>query len=260
MATGRPEAGKLVVVTGAASGIGAAVVARLAADGFHVLGVDTAEPAADLVELMVGHRRVSVAAEDEMVALGHELAEGDHPVHGLVNAAGVLTGDPAVTTTAADWRRMFEVNAYGVFLASRAVLGAMVVQEERDPGNRRGIVTLASNAGVVPRAGMAAYGASKAAATHFTRALGLEAAAHGVRCNVVSPGTTRTPMVDGLWEGRDLSEAVVRGEPEAFKTGIPLGRIADPEDIAGVVAFLLGPDARHLTLHEMVVDGGAAQR
>jgi 2,3-dihydro-2,3-dihydroxybenzoate dehydrogenase len=100
---------------------------------------------------------------------------------------------------------------------------------------------------------MAAYAASKAAAAHFTKCLGLELASSGIRCNVVSPGTTDTRMLRGL----DAS-STVPGQPELFKVGIPLGRIADPCDIAAAVRFLASDQARHITMHDLYVDGGAS--
>ncbi len=155
-----------------------------------------------------------------------------------------------MATSAAEWDRLFSVNARGVFLVSREVGARMA---ERRHGS---IVTVASNAGTVPRAGMAAYAASKAAASSITRSLGLELGPFGVRCNVVAPGTTRTPMIAGLGEEEDF----IAGFPASFKTGIPLGRIAEPVDIAEVVAFLASDQSRHMTLQELVVDGGASQR
>jgi 2,3-dihydro-2,3-dihydroxybenzoate dehydrogenase len=126
---------------------------------------------------------------------------------------------------------------------------------------RRGaIVTVTSNAAGVPRAGMAAYAASKAAAAHFTRCLGLELAAHGIRCNVVAPGSTDTPMQRSLWNEETRDAPVIAGDPATYRTGIPLGRIATPEDIADAVLFLASERARHITLHDLYVDGGATLR
>lgn len=261
----------LVVVTGASGGIGAAVCARLAADGYGVVAVDTGVPgdgdAAGGTDAAsapgageVATRRLSVCDAEAVDDLAAWLSSFGAPVHGLVNGAGVLRTGTVAETAADDLRALLDVNTLGVFLMSRAVTGVMCAQRPSDPTNSRAVVTIASNSAVVPRAGMAAYAASKAAAAHFTRSLGLEVARHGIRCDVVSPGTTRTPMVDAMWGGVDRADSVVAGDPEAFKGGIPLGRVADPDDVAGVVAFLLGPDARHVTLQEIVVDGGAAQR
>lgn len=107
---------------------------------------------------------------------------------------------------------------------------------------------------------MAAYAASKAAAAMFTKCLGLELARSGVRCNVVAPGSTDTPMQRALWNGPDAEQRVIDGDPSTYRTGIPLGRIADPADIAETVAFLASDRARHITMQELYVDGGATLR
>jgi 2,3-dihydro-2,3-dihydroxybenzoate dehydrogenase len=157
-----------------------------------------------------------------------------------------------VDTTDDAWDRMFAVNTTGVFLVSRAVARRML------PRATGSIVTVASNAAGVPRAGMAAYGASKAAAASFTRSLGLELAPHGIRCNVVAPGSTDTPMLREL--GPDADRRVIAGDPDSFKAGIPLGRIAAPDDVADAVRFLVSDRARHITMHDLYVDGGATLR
>jgi 2,3-dihydro-2,3-dihydroxybenzoate dehydrogenase len=166
----------------------------------------------------------------------------------------VLHVGPVLDTTDDDWSGVFDVNAGGVFRVSRAVAAYMV---ER----RRGaIITVASNAAGVPRMQMAAYAASKAAAAHFTRCLGLELAGSGVRCNVVSPGSTDTEMQRRMWTTPDDAIRTVAGRPDLFKVGIPLGRIADPDDIAAAVLFLASDQARHITMQDLYVDGGAALR
>ena len=133
----------------------------------------------------------------------------------------------------------------------------MIDQQESDPTNSRSLVTVASNAARVPRAEFGAYGASKASAARVTSSFGLQLAAHGIRVNSVCPGTTRTPMVTDAWEGEDRSALPVAGNPRTFRLGIPLGRIADPADIAAVNAFLISEAARHITMQEIVADGGA---
>ncbi len=143
---------------------------------------------------------------------------------------------------------------------TRAATGLMLKQQKQDPKNRRSVVAVNSNAGSTPHAGMSVYSASEAAAAAFNRAAGLELAPHGTRCNVVVPGTTRTPMLDEL-ESRDGGlDRLLGGDTAAFRTAIPPGRIADPEDVAEVSGILLTPQARQLTLPEVMADGGAAQR
>ncbi|MNN77143.1 2,3-dihydro-2,3-dihydroxybenzoate dehydrogenase [compost metagenome] len=91
----------------------------------------------------------------------------------------------------------------------------------------------------------------------FTKCLGLEYADHHIRCNVVSPGSTDTAMQRDLWHNGNGEQAVISGSPEMFKLGIPLGRIALPGDIADAVAFLTSDNARHITMHDLRIDGGA---
>jgi 2,3-dihydro-2,3-dihydroxybenzoate dehydrogenase len=253
--------GRLALVTGAAQGIGAAVVRALAHDGIRVAATDMNGPGLRglVAELTRAGHEVHGLALDvrDTAAVSKTVQEIEGclgPIDILVNVAGVLHVGPAVETTDADWHAVFDVNATGVFRLSRAVARHMA-------GRRRGaIVTVASNAAGVPRMDMAAYAASKAAAVHFTRCLGLELAGSGIRCNVVSPGSTDTPMQRGMWTDGAGAASIVAGRPDLFKVGIPLGRIADPADVAAAVVFLVSDGARHITMHDLYVDGGATLR
>ncbi|MFI5839066.1 SDR family oxidoreductase [Catenuloplanes sp. NPDC051500] len=233
-----PLAGRVALVTGAAGGIGAAVVKALADDGATVIGTD-----------LHTARILDVRDPDAVERLVADVEANAGPIGILVNVAGVLRTGPVLDTTDADWNAVFAVNATGVFTVSRAVARRMA-----DRG-RGVIVTVGSNAAGVPRMHMAAYAAAKAAAAHFTRCLGLELAGRGVRCNVVAPGTTDTEMLRGMPPGD-----AVAGSGAVFKTGIPLGRIASPSDVADAVAFLVSDRARHVTMHDLYVDGGATLR
>ncbi|MEU6209583.1 2,3-dihydro-2,3-dihydroxybenzoate dehydrogenase [Streptomyces sp. NPDC089922] len=249
----------VAIVTGAAGGIGAAVVRKLAGRGIAVAAVDlradgleelAEKLAADgiTVETFVAEVSSTVQAQAVVAAVEQRLG----PVDFLVNAAGVLRAGPVLDYRPEDWATTFSVNAMGVFVMSQAVVRRMV------PRRRGAIVTVASNAAGVPRTGMAAYGASKAAATMFTKSLGLEVARYGIRCNVVAPGSTDTPMLASLWTDSSGLQATIDGRPEEFKVGIPLRKIADPSDVADAVDFLLSDKASHITLHDLTVDGGAA--
>ncbi|MEU6023275.1 2,3-dihydro-2,3-dihydroxybenzoate dehydrogenase [Micromonospora sp. NPDC048871] len=243
------------VVTGAAGGIGAAVVRALAAAGVAVAALDR-NPVAlkELADEVEGVRAypvdVSVSAEVDEVIDQVERELGG--IGYLVNAAGILRTAAATELTDEDWNNTFAVNTTGVFHVSRAVARAMV------PRRFGVIVTVASNATAVPRWHMGAYAASKAAATSFTKVLGLEVAGHGIRCNVVAPGSTDTPMLTSLWADDDARRISIEGTADTFRVGIPLGRLASPADIAAAVLFLLSDRASHITLHELVVDGGAS--
>ncbi|BAJ31602.1 MULTISPECIES: 2,3-dihydro-2,3-dihydroxybenzoate dehydrogenase [Kitasatospora] len=250
--------GTIALVTGAAGGIGQAVVRLLAERGAAVAAVDldAERIAATAAALRAEGLRVtgfaadvtSSSAVDDLV---EEVETRLGPVSQLVNAAGVLRLGQARALSDQDWNATFAVNATGVFHVSRAVVNRMV---------RRGagaIVTVASNAAGTARAEMAAYAASKAAATAFTKCLGLEVAHRGIRCNVVAPGSTDTMMLRGMHTAETAAKASIAGNPGQYRVGIPLGKVASPEDVARTVAFLLSDEAGHITMHELTVDGGA---
>lgn len=255
-----------IVVTGAAGGIGHALTNLLTASeefqpGTDVFALDTAWTTDDLATPSLTFRhRLDVTDSDAVVDFFTQLSNS-HRLRALVNVAGVLITGKATDLQRADLDHLVNVNLTGVIQMSTAAARMMLIQNtmvtEHSPRENRAILTIASNAGAVPRAGFAAYGATKAAATHFTRSLGLELAHAGIRCNVINPGTTRTEMVKRMWEGRDLSNQAISGDPSLFRTGIPLGRIAEPDDIAHVAAFLLSDAACHITTAELTVDGGA---
>ena len=240
--------GKVAVVSGAAQGIGAAVAEALAARGAIVAGIDIKGAHGPGIALGIALDVTdSTAVEQAIDRIECELG----PVAILVNVAGILHAVPALRMTDAQWHRTFDVNAGGVFRLCRAVAPRMVAR-------RRGtIVTVGSNAASVPRQQMAAYAASKAASAQFTRCLGLELAEFGIRCNVVSPGSTDTDMQRQLWTDAGSERRVIAGAPESYRLGIPLGRIASADDIAEAVCFLASDSARHITMHDLRVDGGA---
>ncbi|WP_245865345.1 2,3-dihydro-2,3-dihydroxybenzoate dehydrogenase [Prauserella marina] len=260
---GVPSGDQVVVVTGAAQGIGAATLAAFAESGATVAALDANATAltATVASLAAGGNAVTafpvdVTDESALTAVVADVERKLGPIEVLVNGAGVLRTGAAADMSTADWAALFAVNATGVFLASTTVARYMI------PRRSGAIVTISSNAGAVPRAGMAGYAASKAAATMFTKSLGLELARHGIRCNVVAPGSTDTPMLRGMWpENRDPGEAIadlVAGSPTDHKGGIPLEKIALPRDIAAAVLFLASAEAGHITMQELLVDGGAA--
>ncbi|MBB1259288.1 2,3-dihydro-2,3-dihydroxybenzoate dehydrogenase [Streptomyces alkaliterrae] len=248
----------IALVTGAAGGIGAAVARLLATRGTEVVAVDLdGGRLADVVDkftadgLPVTARPVDVSDGSAVAELVAEVERTVGPIGQLVNTAGVLHVAPAHELTEEQWSRTFAVNADGVFHTSRAVVRRMIARRSG------AIVTVASNAAGTARERMAAYAASKAAATAYTKCLGLEVARYGIRCNVVAPGSTDTTMLHGMYGDRTAAAAAVAGDLATYKVGIPLGKVALPDDVARAVAFLLSDEAGHITLHELTVDGGA---
>jgi 2,3-dihydro-2,3-dihydroxybenzoate dehydrogenase len=250
--------GEIVLVTGAAQGIGAAVAEAFSQQGAKVAAVDVNKAAieAKALELISQGGDVTAFTLDvrNNVAVQHTIAHIEEqlgPIDILVHAAGVLRLGPIVSYSDDDWSDTLGVNLSGVFHVSRAVSERMM------PRRKGAIVTVSSNAAAIPRMDMAAYATSKAAVTMFTKCLGIELAEYGIRCNIVSPGSTDTPMLRAMWADEQGAERTIEGSLQTYRTGIPLRKLATPRDIAESVLFLASERAGHLTMHDLRVDGGA---
>lgn len=249
---------RVAVVTGAAGGIGAAVARALAANGAAVAAVDCdAQRLRDTVEKIDcdGYRATAYVldvTDRDGVRRTIDRVEADlGPITYLVNSHGLLHINEVAALTDEQWTQCLSVNATGVFLVTRAVV------ERMTPRAAGAVVNVSSNVVGTARSGMSAYAASKAAVSAFTRCLALEVARHGIRCNLVAPGSTDTPMLRALWPGGDAVRASIDGRPDAYRVGIPLSKIARPDEVADSVLYLLSEQASHITMQQLTVDGGA---
>lgn len=244
--------GKGAFVTGAAGGIGCAIVDALADAGAQVYATDLPDAIAALPDRPgVVKAALDVTDPDAVSAAVAQAEATVGPLyHGIVGS-GILTTGSMLDTSAADWRRVVDVNLHGTFFVTTALAKTMV------PRQQGAIVAIGSNSADIPRLQMGAYPASKAALHMHMRCLGLELAPFGIRCNIVAPGSTRTPMQTGMWSDPQDEQRVIGGNLATYKTGIPLKKLAKPEDIAASTIFLLSDQAGHVTMADLYVDGGA---
>lgn len=244
--------GKAALVTGAASGMGAATARQLKAAGADVLCVDrngelAAQVAAELSAdpPLIGD--VSDAAFCRKAVATAVERYGRLDV--LVNAAGIIVRADGPETTDEQWQRVMNVNVNGVFFMSRAAVGVM-----REQGGGA-IVNFGSIWGEVGAAGVTAYCASKGAVHQITRAMALDHVKEGIRINAVCPGEVNTPMLTS-----ERSAPVTPEMMQALADSVPMGRLADPAEIARVVLFLASDAASYMTGAMVNVDAGFTAR
>jgi meso-butanediol dehydrogenase / (S,S)-butanediol dehydrogenase / diacetyl reductase len=241
--------GKTALVTGGASGMGAATVRLFAEAGARVLIVDRNEGLASEVASATGGHVVAGDVADSAFC-ERAVAEAVRR-HGrldcVVNAAGVIVRATGLETSDADWRRLMAVNVDGVFFMCRAALRPMVAQRSG------AIVNFGSIWGELAGKGALAYAASKGAVHQITRTLAIEHARDGVRVNAVCPGEVDTPMLRAAGRAKPLSDQEAR---EMGDRVVPIGRLARPEEIARMVLFLCSDDASYVTGAMHYVDAG----
>lgn len=246
--------GKVTLITGGAGGFGVAQARLFAVEGAAVAIADLSESAgrrlATELESANGVRaifvRLDVTDEDSWSAAVDETVARLGPPTVLVQNAGIYVREPIAEATVEQWDKVMAVNAKGVFLGTRAVVGHMA---EAGGGS---IVNVSSTAGLVGSRITAAYNPSKAAVRMFTKSTALQFAAQGIRANSIHPGPADTEMLAIVYPNRELLESRA-GE-------VPMGRFGTASDIASAALFLASDESSYMTGAELVVDGGVTAR
>ncbi|PAQ08928.1 SDR family NAD(P)-dependent oxidoreductase [Mesorhizobium temperatum] len=244
---------KVVIVTGATSGIGEAIVQAFAATGASLVlvgrdrergrrALESVQKLDCPAELMLGDVADSAFADHVI----NSSVERFGKVSVLVNSAGIIRRGSALETTDDDWRQTFDANVNGVFYFSRAAVKSM-----RKTGGGS-IVNIASNVGLVGCPGLAAYCASKGAVVLLTRAMALDHAKEQISINAVCPGAVDTPMLVSAHSKPVSVDEVLQRNIDS----IPQGRVATPKEIASLTLFLASEGARHITGVAVPIDGG----
>ncbi len=238
--------GKTIIVTGASSGIGEGIARDLGARGANVvLAARRADRLEAIAQEIGPDRALSVATDitnpDEVAALVARATDRFGALHGLVANAGTAAMGRMEDLDPADFRKLLDINVEGTYTTIRAAWGLL-------KASGGAVVATSSVSGLGGDWGAFAYNASKGAISLMVQGLALDAHASGIRVNAVAPSFTLSELTEGMTDDKALMDA--------FKTRIPLGRPADPADIAGPVAFLLSPEARFVNGVILPVDGG----
>lgn len=250
---------KVAYVTGAGQGIGKAIAERLAKDGFAVgvadLNLEAAKEVADEITSNGGKAiavEVDVANRDQVFESVQKVADEFGDFNVIVNNAGVAPTTPIETVTEEDFEKTYSINVGGVIWGMQAAL-----EQFEKFGHGGKIINATSQAGVVGNPNLMVYSSSKFAVRGATQIAARELADKGIIVNAFAPGIVNTPMM------RDIAVTVAEnaGQPEEwgwaqFTDGIALGRLSEPEEVAGAVAFLAGPDSDYVTGQTLIVDGG----
>jgi 3-oxoacyl-[acyl-carrier protein] reductase len=237
--------GEIALVTGASRGIGAAIAERLARDGARVIGTATTAAGAAAIsahlEASGGRGAVLDVGQPESIeALLKDIEAAEGTVGILCNNAGITRDNLLVRMKQQDWDAVLDTNLASVFRLSKAVLRGMMKAR-----NGR-IISITSVVGLTGNPGQANYAAAKAGIIGFTKSLAREVGSRGITANAIAPGFIDT----------DMTRALAEAQRSALNAQIPLGRLGQPADIAGAVAFLCSPDGAYITGETLHVNGG----
>ncbi len=252
--------GKLCLVTGAGQGIGLACAKSLLAQGARVIACDvTVKALLNLVQSVPEDQQLRTTllpfdlAKAESVQSACQRLDRDKLIpEYIATCAGTLQLSSVLDLPLNELDQTLNVNLRGTLLFTQHIAKLLVKH-----GKKGSIVAVGSNAADTPRSKMSAYCTSKAGLHMWMQCLGLELAEYGIRCNIVSPGSTRTPMQEQMWNETYGEKETIRGNLESHRIGIPLNKIAETSDITNAIEFLLSSKSGHITMHDLRVDGGA---
>lgn len=241
--------GKVAVVTGGRKGIGKAIAIRLAAEGATVYVLSRNVPASSegfstdkSINKHIKFKSVDVRSLESIQAVTGEIVDEAKRIDILVNNAGITRDNLLIRMSEHDFDDVINTNLRGTFLFSKAVTRTMMSQRSGR------IINIGSIVGTIGNPGQANYSASKSGLIGLTKSMAKELGSRNILVNLISPGYVKTEMTDVLTDEQTKS----------FEENIPLRRIAEPEDIASVVSFFAGDDARYITGQVIHVDGGLA--
>ncbi|CAN5116751.1 SDR family NAD(P)-dependent oxidoreductase [soil metagenome] len=236
--------GRKALVTGGASGIGAATVHRLAAEGADVVAGDINVPGAEEVAAEVSGVGAHLDVTDPASAV--DLVAEHGPFDILINNAGTDEFGFFADTDPGVWERVIGINLVGVLACTHAVLGGM---QERGYGR---IVNVSSEAGRIGSKGSVAYSAAKGGVLGFTKAIAREGARFGITANAICPGPIETPLLMQALDFGEIGQKIISN----MKAGTQLRRLGTPEEVAAVIAFLASDDSAYMTGETLGVSGG----
>jgi NAD(P)-dependent dehydrogenase (short-subunit alcohol dehydrogenase family) len=239
--------GRGIVVTGVASGLGRALATELAAEGANVLGCDVDDAAgAETMEGIGAYRHTDVSREAEVEALVADAVQRFGRLDAMFNNAAIQVEEELAETTEEQLDRVLAVNLKGPFFGCKHAVRAM-----RGSGGGS-IINIASVLALTGDGMLAAYGAAKGGVLALTKATAVRYGRDGIRCNAVCPGDIQTPILEAYFAAAD-DPAALRAQAEGE---YPIGRIAQPREIARAALFLATDDAGYMTGQELIVDGG----